>query len=262
MVRNNVQVLGKGQRLLMFAHGFGSNQSVWKAQVEAFAQTHRIILFDHVGATGTNLAAYSPHRYASLESYASDMIEVLDAVGAQDVLYVGHSMSGMAGLLAGLARPGLFRGMVFIGASPRYLNTPGYVGGFERADLDALYAAMEADFGAWASGFGRAVAGASATPEVAESFVRTLGALRPDVALGVARVLFESDLREQVPKLTLPTWILQPSKDLAVPLAVGDYLASHLPRGRLSIVDNEGHLPHLTRPGQVNALLAEIFAGL
>lgn len=257
-----MHILGQGQGLLMFAHGFGSNQTVWKAQVEAFARTHRIILFDHVGAAGTHPDAYSPHRYSSVESYASDMLEVMEAVGAREVLYVGHSMSGMVGLLAGLARPELFRGMVFIGASPRYLNAPGYVGGFERADLDSLYAAMEADFGAWASGFGRAAAGASATPDVAEAFVRTLSSLRPDVALGVARVLFESDLREQVPKLSLPTWILQPVQDLAVPREVGDYLARHLPRGHLSIVNNEGHLPHLTRPGQINALLADILSEL
>lgn len=262
MVRNNVQVLGKGQRLIVFAHGFGSTQAVWQAQVEAFAETHRILLFDHVGAAGGNLAAYSPYRYASVEGYASDLLEILEAVEARDVIYVGHSMSGMVGLLAGLARPELFRGMVFISSSPRYLNAPGYVGGFERADLDALYASMEADFGAWASGFARAVVGSSATPELAEAFARSLGSLRPDVGLGVARAIFEADLRGQVPKLSLPTWILQPRKDLAVPREVGSYLADHLPQGHLVVVDSEGHLPHLTSPGQVNAILAEILSGL
>ncbi|WP_224242217.1 alpha/beta fold hydrolase [Hyalangium gracile] len=260
--RNNVQVLGRGQDVLVFAHGFGTDQTAWKHQVRAFEETHRIVLFDHVGAGGSDIRAYSSYRYSGMESYASDLLEVLDAVNARDIFYVGHSMGCMVGLLAGLARPSLFRAMVFIGASPCYFNSPGYVGGFERADIDALYEAMESHFEVWASGFSRMVAGPSALPEVAETFARGLLSLRPDIAIGIARLAFETDLRAQVPRLSLPTWVLQPQNDFAVPVAVGHYLAEHLPRGHLELVPNQGHLPHMSAPGEINALLAAVLAAV
>ncbi|WP_224366266.1 alpha/beta fold hydrolase [Hyalangium versicolor] len=254
--RNNVHVLGQGQDVLVFAHGFGTDQTAWRHQVRAFQDTHRIILFDHVGAGGSDINAYSTHRYSTMESYAADMLEVFDAVNARDIFYVGHSMSCMVGLLAWLSRPTLFRSMVFIGASPCYFNSPGYTGGFERKDLDAVYEAMEQHYEAWVSGFARLVAGPSALPEVAETFAQGLFALRPDIAIAMARLAFETDLRAQVPKLKLPTWVLQPQQDFAVPVAVGHYLVEHLPQGHLKLVPNQGHLPHLSAPGEINAHIA------
>ena len=260
LTRNNVHVVGSGQDMLVFAHGFGSNQTAWRHQVRAFEDSHRIVLFDHVGATGSELGAYSPHRYSSLESYASDLLEVLEAVQARNVFYVGHSMSGMVGLLAGLAQLSLFRGMLFISATPRYLNAPGYQGGFERADVDALYVSMEQNFDAWASGFARAAAGPSASPELTQAFGESLAALRPDIAIGVTRILFESDLRRQVPQLSIPTCIVQPLNDFAVPISVGQYLVNQLPHGRLAFVPNQGHLPHLSAPAEINAEIANALA--
>lgn len=259
LTRNNVQVVGRGDDVLVLAHGFGTNQTAWRNQVRAFEDTHRIVLFDHVGAQGSDLEAYSPHRYAGLESYALDLIEVLEAVQARDVFYVGHSMSGMIGLLAGLDRPELFRGMVFISASPRYINAPDYRGGFERPDIDALYETIEKHFDAWASGFAQAAVGPSATPEVVKAFSESLIALRPDIAIGVIRIIFESDFREQLTRLNIPSWVVQPLHDFAVPNHVGEYLAKSL-KGQLHYVPNQGHLPHMTAPNEVNALIAQALA--
>ncbi|NTX08576.1 MULTISPECIES: alpha/beta fold hydrolase [Myxococcus] len=260
LTRNNVQVVGRGDDVLVLAHGFGNNQKAWHNQVRAFEDTHRIVLFDHVGAQGSDLEAYSPHRYASLESYSLDLIEVLEAVQARDVFYVGHSMSGMIGLLAGLVRPELFRSMLFISASPRYMNAPNYLGGFERPDIDALYETIEKHFDAWASGFAQAAVGPSATPEMVRAFSESLVALRPDIAIGVIRIIFESDFREQVARLTIPAWVVQPLNDFAVPNSVGEYLAKSLPQGQLHHVPNQGHLPHLTAPHEVNTLIAKALA--
>ncbi|MCP3100243.1 alpha/beta hydrolase [Myxococcus sp. K15C18031901] len=254
--RNNVQVVGNGEDVLVLAHGFGANQKVWKNQVRAFESTHRIILFDHVGATGSDLESYSPHRYASLESYALDLVEVLEAVDARDVSYVGHSMSAMIGLVAGVLRPELFRTMVFISASPRYMNAPNYRGGFDRHEIDALYETVEQHFEAWASGFAKAAAGPSAAREHADTFAESLMALRPDIASGLVRILFESDFREQVPRLTVPTCVVQPLDDFAVPTSVGEYLARTLRHGSIEYVPNQGHLPHVTAPDEINAILA------
>ncbi|MFY1828009.1 alpha/beta fold hydrolase [Myxococcus fulvus] len=258
--RNNVQVIGRGDDVLVFAHGFGTNQSAWHHQVAAFKDTHRIVLFDHVGTHGTDLEDYSPHRYAGLESYSLDLLEVLESVKARNVFYVGHSMSGMIGLLAGLVRPQFFRGMLFIGASPRYLNSPDFKGGFERKDIDELYKTIEQHFEAWASGFAQAAMGPSATPEMVKDFTSSLLALRPDIAVGVIRIIFESDFREQITRLKVPTWVVQPLNDFAVPTAVGEYLARSLPSGNIRYVPNQGHLPHLSAPNEVNTLIADALA--
>ncbi|MCE9672115.1 alpha/beta hydrolase [Myxococcus stipitatus] len=260
LTRNNVQLVGGGDDIVVFAHGFGTNQTVWKNQVRELEASHRIVLFDHVGAPGSDLEAYSPHRYSSLESYASDLVEVLDAVGARDVFYVGHSMSAMIGLVAGVMRPELFRSMFFIGGSPRYLNAPSYVGGFERHEIDALYETVEQHFEAWASGFAKAAMGPSATREHADTFAESLMALRPDIAIGLVRIIFESDFREQVPHLTIPTCVVQPLDDFAVPTSVGEYLARTVRQGRIEYVPNQGHLPHVTAPRELNAVLSRAIA--
>ncbi|MBZ4413770.1 alpha/beta hydrolase [Myxococcus sp. XM-1-1-1] len=258
--RNNVQVIGRGDDVIVFAHGFGTNQSAWHHQVRAFEDTHRIVLFDHVGTHGTDLEDYSPHRYAALESYSLDLLEVLESVKARNVFYVGHSMSGMIGVLAGLVRPEFFRGMLFIGASPRYLNSPDFKGGFDRQAVDELYKTIEQHFEAWASGFAQAAMGPAATPEMVKGFADSLLALRPDIAVGVIRIIFESDYREQVTRLKVPTWVVQPLNDFAVPTAVGEYLARSLPSGNIRYVPNQGHLPHLSAPNEVNTLISDALA--
>ena len=151
--RHNVNILGKGSQTLIFAQGFGTDQTAWRHQVAALTPNYRIVLFDHVGAGDSDFSAYSPHRYSSLHSYAEDLLELCSELNLTHCNYIGHSVSAMIGLLAAVAEPKLFNKLVFIGASPRYLNDTPYIGGFDRADLDSLYAAMSSNFYAWASGF-------------------------------------------------------------------------------------------------------------
>ncbi|HRI55013.1 MAG TPA: alpha/beta hydrolase [Pseudomonadota bacterium] len=250
--RNHVRVVGQGGKTLVFSHGFGTDQTAWHQQEAAFRPEHRLVLFDLVGAGKSELAAYSPRRYRTMHSYAEDLLEILAELQLRDVIYVGHSMSGIIGLLAALQEPERFAKMIFLSASPRYLNDSGYIGGFEQADIDALYAAMAGNYQSWASGFGPIVAANPDRPEVASAFVSTLSAIRPDIALAVARMVYQSDHRADLPGLRVPTLIVQSSDDVAVPIGVGEYLAHNIPGARYLLINARGHLAHMSAPDEVN----------
>jgi sigma-B regulation protein RsbQ len=258
--RNNARIVGQGKRTVVFSHGFGSDQTAWRHQEADLAEDRRLVLFDHVGAGRSDLAAYSPRRYQTLRSYAADLLELLAELDLEEVDYVGHSMGGMIGLLAALDEPERFRKMVFISASPRYLNDDGYRGGFEQKDIDALYEAMTGNYHAWASGFAGVAMGNPDRPELAQEFASTLCAIRPDIALAVSRLIFQSDHRADLPSLRVPTLILQTNNDVAVPREVGEYLAGHIPGAELEVIDAQGHLPHLSAPAAVTAAIRAFLA--
>lgn len=258
--RNNVNLLGNGSQTLVFAHGFGSNQTAWRHQIAAFASNYRIVLFDHVGAGKSDFNAYSPRRYSSLYAYAEDLLDLCSELKLKSCILVGHSVSGMVSLLAALVEPQCFSQLIFVGASPRYLNDQGYVGGFEQSDLDALYSAMSTNYYAWASGFAPLVMGNPDKPELATEFASTLAAIRPDIAQAVARMIFESDHRAELPRLKTPTLILQSSNDIAVPPEVGRYMADKIPHSQLINIAAQGHLPHLSAPDTVTNVIASCLA--
>jgi sigma-B regulation protein RsbQ len=255
--RNNVNLKGLGNQTLIFAHGFGSDQTFWRHQVASFEANYRIVLFDHVGAGKSDFNAYSPHRYSSLHGYAKDLLEICAELKLTNCILIGHSVSCMIGLLAALIDPQRFSRLIFIGASPRYLNDGDYIGGFEQSDLDALYAAMSANYYAWASGFfAPMLMGNPDRPELASEYARTLTAVRPDIAQALAQMIFQSDYRTELLRLTVPTLIIQASEDKAVPAEVGRYLAAKIPRSQLCNITARGHLPHLSAPDEVTKTIA------
>jgi len=254
--RNNVKVLGKGSQTIIFAHGFGSDQTAWRHQVAAFAPNFRIVMFDHVGAGKSDFSAYSPRRYSSIHSYAEDLLDICNELNLKKTILVGHSVSGMMSLLAALVEPECFSQLIFVSASPRYLNDVGYHGGFEQADLDALYAAMGSNYYAWASGFAPLVVGDPEKPELVSEFANTLSAIRPDIAQAVARIIFQSDHRADLPKLKIPTVILQSNNDIAVPNEVGQYMKENIVGSKLISIPAQGHLPHLSSPEVVTSAIA------
>jgi sigma-B regulation protein RsbQ len=260
--RNNVEVLGQGEQTIIFAHGFGSDQTAWRHQVAAFQSHYRIVLFDHVGAGKSDMTAYSPRRYSSLYSYAEDLLELCAELNLSQSILVGHSVSGMVSLLAALVDPSRFKQLIFVGASPRYVNdaATNYIGGFEQSDLDALYEAMSSNYYAWVSGFAPIAMGNPDRPELATEFANTLSAIRPDIAQAVARVIFQSDHRTELHRLTIPTTILQSNNDIAVPLVVGDYLAQHIPNSNLININAQGHFPHISAPEVVTQTISECLA--
>lgn len=249
--RNNINIIDNDGPTLIFAHGFGTDQTVWHNQVRHFRDHYRIVLFDHVGSGKSDKNAYSPHRYSTLHGYADDLLEICAALRLHNAIYIGHSVSSMIGLLAAVREPSCFEKLVFIGASPRYLNDGDYVGGFEQTELDALYTAMTANYYAWVSGFAPLAMGNPERPGLAEDFARSLSALRPDISQSVARAIFQSDHRADLPRLQAPVLLLQANEDIVVPPEVGVYMNEHIPDSTLITLSARGHLPHVSEPEQV-----------
>jgi sigma-B regulation protein RsbQ len=247
--RHATTVLGGGSPPLVLGHGFGCDQTMWSRVAPELAREHQVVLFDHIGAGRSDRAAYDPVRHASLRGYAEDVVELLDALALPPVVLVGHSASGMIGLLAAVARPDLFAGLVLVGASPRYLDAEGYVGGFSRADVDDLLAAMERNYLGWSESLAPLAMGNPDRPELAAELQDSFARSDPAIALAFARAIFLSDHRGDLALVRTPTLVVQSSEDPMVPEAVGEYLHAHVPGSRYVRLAATGHFPHVSSPG-------------
>lgn len=244
----NVRVVGNGDRFLVLAHGFGTDQSVWQRILSNFESNYKVILYDLVCAGSVSPDFFDFRRYTSLDAYVDDLVNILDALGVDKCAYVGHSVSAMIGILASIRRPQLFTKLVLIGASPRFLNDNDYHGGFERAEIEKLFTAMEANYEAWVNGFAPLAVGAD-VPTAVQEFSRTLFNMRPDISLFVCRTIFNCDLRGSLGQVKVPCCIIQSGKDVSVPVKVALYLKANLGgRNTVQILQTEGHLPHLSAP--------------
>ncbi|HYD99538.1 MAG TPA: alpha/beta hydrolase [Alphaproteobacteria bacterium] len=249
----NVSQIGEGARTVVLAHGIGTDQTAWYDLAERLAPRFRVVLFDWIGCGRSDLSAYDPLRYGTLHAFADDLLSLLDELGVEQADYVGHSLSGIVGCLAAAVEPERFGRLVLLGASPRYLDDGDYAGGFTQEGLDGLYAAMGADFQAWVAGFAPLAMQNPDRPHLAHGFARTLGAMRPDIALGMLRTAFQSDARDALPRIASPTLVLQARDDIAVPQAVGRYLARHIRNGEYREIDAAGHFAHIAAPDIVAA---------
>jgi sigma-B regulation protein RsbQ len=247
--RNNVNVTGRpDRRPMIFAHGFGCDQQMWRYVAPAFEDEYRIVVFDHVGAGGSDLSAYDPERYGSLEGYADDVLEICRALELSDAIFVGHSVSAMIGVLAARAAPDRIGKLVLVGPSPRYIDDDGYVGGFSAQDIEELLESMDSNFLGWSSAMAPAIMGNAGRPELGaeltESFCRT----DPDIASRFARVTFTSDNREDLSTVGVPTLVLQCSDDVIAPTEVGHYVHRAIPGSTLVQMAATGHCPNLSAP--------------
>jgi sigma-B regulation protein RsbQ len=251
--RNNVKVSGRGERTLLFAHGFGCNQNMWTRVTPAFEDSHRIVLFDYVGSGQSELRTFDPVRYSRLDGYAQDVLDVCDALNLTDnVVFVGHSVSCSVGMLASIARPGLFQRLIMVGPSPSFLNDPpAYHGGFEREDLEGLLALMDQNYIGWANYLAPVVAGQSGQGMVAGELTDSFCSTDPTAARVFARATFFADNRADLPKVAVPSLILQHREDSLAPLSVGEYLHQHLNNSRLQVLDVAGHCAHMSHPDLV-----------
>jgi sigma-B regulation protein RsbQ len=246
--RHNVHVSGAGSATLFFAHGFGCDQNMWRLLTPAYEARYRIVLFDLVGSGRSDLTAYDPDKYSSLQGYADDVLELVHEFGQGPTIFVGHSVSSMIGMLADLKDHGPFAAQIMIGPSPCYINDGDYVGGFSRADIDSLLETLESNYLGWSSNIAPAIMGAPDQPELGVELTNSFCRTDPEIAKQFARVTFLSDVRSELPRLTTPTLIVQCNDDLIAPMAVGEYMARTLPRATLSVVANVGHCPHLSAP--------------
>lgn len=256
--RNNVNVVGNpdATTTLVFVHGFGTEQSAWREVAAAYLADYRVVLLDNVGAGGSDPAAFAQHRYLNLRRYALDLIEVCTALGLDRPVLIGHSMGAMICALATLERPGLAKKLVFLGASPRYIDTDGYHGGFTRGDIDAIYSSITSRYSEWADVFAAASMAHADRPALSTDFALTIKSIPQDRALTVLCSIFQSDHREDIARLDVPTLLIQAKNDIAVPQAVAEYLNRHIRGSRLEMIDAEGHLPHISSPAAVVAAIA------
>lgn len=257
--KNNVTILNgnAGKQTIVFAHGFGTNQTAWQKVAPAFADNYRVVLYDNVGAGNSEPTAFSPNKYDTLRSYADDLLDICNELQIKDAIMVGHSASGMISLLAAIKNPTHFSKMVLIGASPRYLDDVGYIGGFTQQALNDLYDAMANNYYAWVSGFAPAIMANADRPQLSASFAQSLSAIRPDIAQSVARVIFQSDHRNDLPKLQIDTLLLQTQQDIAVPMEVAEYLNNNIKNSKLKVVNAEGHFPHMSAPDEIITAIKE-----
>jgi sigma-B regulation protein RsbQ len=246
--RNNVHVLGDGASTLVFAHGFGCDQNMWRLVAPAFAERFRVVLFDLTGSGKSDPAAYDRNKYDSLHGYAEDLIEIIKATAEGPVIFVGHSVSAMIGVLAENKAPELFAAHMMIGPSPCYINDGDYEGGFSHEDIMSLLDTLNSNYLGWSSTMAPAIMGAPDRPELGEELTNSFCQTDPEVAKQFARVTFLSDHRADVAKVAVPALILQCSDDLIAPMAVGRFLHRAMPGSTLRIIDNIGHCPHLSAP--------------
>ena len=236
---------------MMFAHGFGCDQNMWRYVAPQFESGFQTILFDHVGAGGSELKAYAPDRYSTLAGYADDVIEIGNEIGLKDAVFVGHSVSAMIGLLASLKAPGMFRSLVMVGPSPRYIDDEDYVGGFKEHQISELLDFLGENHMGWSAAMAPVIMANADRPELSEELINSFCRTDPDIAKEFARVTFTSDNRADLGKVTIPTLILQCSEDVIAPLTVGEYIRKQMPNSRLVVLNATGHCPNLSAPDEV-----------
>lgn len=254
--RNNVQDLGRrSAQPMLFAHGFGCDQTMWRLTAPAFEADHRVVLFDHVGLGNSDVSAYSADRYGTLDAYADDVLDIVHELDLRDVVFVGHSVSAMIGVLAANREPDRFARLVLVGPSPRYVDDGDYVGGFTGADITELLESLESNFLGWSSRMGPLIVGNPERPELGRELTNSFCRTDPDIMRQFARVTFLSDNRADLPVLNVPTLVLQCSEDIIAPEAVGDYVHDAIPKSELVRLRATGHCPNLSAPEETVAAI-------
>ncbi len=255
--RNNVKFFGHGKHVMLFAHGFGCDQNMWRFVTPAFQEDYKIVLFDYVGCGKSDVNAYHASRYAELHGYAQDILDICDALQLEDITFVGHSVSSMIGILAAIDRPELFSKMIFVSPSPRYLNDTDYIGGFSKADLQGLFEVMDNNYVGWASFLAPIVMKNQERPELTKELEESFCATDPLIARRFAEVTFFSDNRADLSKLTVPSLILQCADDAIAPDEVGAYMHKMVQGSTLKRMKATGHCPHMSHPKETIAFIQE-----
>lgn len=251
LIRNNVKVFGKGNKTIVFAHGFGCDQHTWRSITPAFELDYRIAVFDFVGAGKSVLSAYDHKRYGTLNGYATDLLEVCEALNISGAIFVGHSVSCMIGLLAAIRNPAFFEKMVFIGPSARYINEGDYHAGMEPEDLESLLEVMDSNYLGWSQSIAPAIMGNSDRPELGEELSNNFCATDPAIARQFARVTFLSDNRKDLPHLGVESLSLQTTNDILAPEAASQYIYENTPGNTRMVINATGHCPQLSAPEEV-----------
>jgi sigma-B regulation protein RsbQ len=262
LARNNVNLGGAASgRPMMFAHGFGCDQNMWRLVAPAFAGSHRIVLFDHVGAGRSDATAYDPAKYSTLNGYADDVEEICAELDLEDVVFVGHSVSAMIGVLAAVRAPERIGALVLVGPSPRYLDDAGYLGGFGEDDIDDLLSSLDSNYLGWSRAMAPMIMGNPGRPELGEELTNSFCRTDPAIARQFAQVTFLSDNRADLAAVQVPTLVLQCSDDIIAPESVGRYVHEQIAGSTLTLMQARGHCPNLSAPEETVAAIRAFLGG-
>ncbi|WP_421945523.1 alpha/beta fold hydrolase [Pedobacter sp.] len=252
---NNVNIIGKGTSTIMFAHGFGCDQNMWRFITEAFEETHKIILFDHVGAGQSDLTAYNPVKYQELDGYVEDIINIANTLELKGVIFVGHSVSAIMGIMAAEKEPTLFKSLILVSPSPSYINDRDYIGGFSRMEIEELLQSLDENHLGWSMTMAPLIMANSDRAELGEELTNSFCSTDPTIAKQFARVTFLTDSRALLPQCKTPSLILQCSDDIIAPVEVGQYMHEQMDNSHLVILEATGHCPHLSAPKETTAAI-------
>lgn len=259
-LRHHIHLAGWGAATMVFAHGFGCDQTMWRHLAPAYQHRYRVLTYDLIGSGGSDLSAYDPVRHGSLQGHADDLLALIDAHAVGPVVFVGHSVGAMIGMLATIAAPERFVAQIMVSPSACYINDGDYTGGFTRDDIDELLETMETNFIAWSHSLAPTIMGAPNQPHLASGLTASFCRNDPEIAHHFASVTFRSDHRLDVPRSTTPALILQCSDDLIAPSTAGQWLHENLPHSTLAMVSNVGHCPHMSAPTAVSAAIDAFLA--
>ncbi len=259
--RHNITISGpETGRPMVFAHGFGCDQNMWRHVAPAFADRFRVIVFDQAGAGGYDMDSYEADRYDSLQGYADDLLDIVRELDLRDVVFVGHSVSAMIGALAEIAEPERFARLVMVGPSPRYINDDGYTGGFGEEDISELLESLGSNYLGWSSAMAPVIVGNPDRPQLGHELTESFCRMDPEVARRFARTTFLSDSRDDLPRISTPTLVLQCRDDVIAPREVGEYVASTIPDATMVVLDATGHCPNLSAPEETISAIEDFLA--
>jgi sigma-B regulation protein RsbQ len=247
---------------MLFAHGFGCDQHMWRYVAPAFEEQFKVVLFDHIGAGGSDLTSFDPSRHSTLDGYADDVLALCRELALEDVIYVGHSVSSMIGALAAIKEPERLAQLVFVSPSPRYIDDGTYVGGFSADDITELLDSLDSNYLGWSSALAPVIMANPDRPELADELEASFCRTDPQIARSFARVTFLSDTRSELSQITAPTLVLQCTDDAIAPIAVGEYVRDAIPGATLTMLKATGHCPNLSAPEETTRAIAEFLAGV
>jgi sigma-B regulation protein RsbQ len=258
--RNNVTIQGEGTQVMLMAHGYGCDQNMWRFVTPAFRKKYKIVLFDHVGSGKSDISAYDYKKYASLQGYANDIVEICETLNLKNVILIGHSVGAMMGLLAASKAPHLFDNLIMVSPSPRYINDETYHGGFDEADIQELLESLDSNYLGWSSAITPVIMGNADKPELSEELANSFCQNNPEIAKHFANVTFMGDSRNDLSKLTTKTLILQCTSDVIAPEAVGKYVNEQLQNSTIVVMEATGHCPHMSAPKETIEIISKFLA--
>lgn len=258
--RNNITFYGEGNKVMFLVHGYGCDQNMWRFITPTFAKEYKIVMIDLVGSGKSDEEAYDYTKYASLQGYADDILEICEVFALKNITFVGHSVSSMIGALAAIKNPLVFSKLIMVCPSPRYINDGDYFGGFSSEDIAGLVEVLDSNYLGWASKMAPVIMGNPEKPELTEELENSFCRNNPEIARHFAKVTFGGDNRADVPRVSIETLVIQSESDMIAPIEVGNYLHKHLPHNQLVVLPTLGHCPHLSNPketiGVIRAFLA------